>query len=680
MTVAPGPQGATADLFGLLGLFQQAPAAVAWLEGPEHVFRLANDAFLALADGRDVLGNTVAQALPEIVGQGFVSLLDEVYRSGRAYVGSSVPVRLQRGGGQPLQERLLDFVYQPLLDATGAVAGIFVQATDATERVRASGALQASEARLRAITDSIDQMIWSTLPDGFHDYYNQRWYEYTGVPEGTTDGEGWNGMFHPDDQPRAWAVWRHSLQSGEPYHIEYRLRHRSGQYRWVLGRAQPVRDADGRIVRWFGTCTDIQEIVDAREVRRRSGEELERLVKQRTGQLMDAEERLRHAQKMEAVGQLTGGIAHDFNNMLQGITGALDLSQRLLAAGRAAEIPRYLEMAMGSAQRAASMTHRLLAFSRRQPLAPQVLDVNALIESLRELLQRTMGEAIEVRLELEPRAWHSRCDPHQLESALLNLAINARDAMGAGGLLTLCTSNDALGPMALPEGEESPGGDYVCIAVRDSGAGMEDAVVKRAFEPFFTTKPIGEGTGLGLSMVYGFIRQSLGMATIASRPGEGSTVRLFLPRVEGPATPPAAHDSASELGVGMGRKVLVVEDDEVVRVLVLQALRDVGYHPLGAASGPEALRIVDRLPELALLLTDIGLPGGLNGRQVAEVARQRWPQLKVLFMTGYIHAGAQPQADQAEGMNLVTKPVRLDTLLRRVQELIGGGSGPVAGA
>ncbi|HVE52814.1 MAG TPA: PAS domain S-box protein, partial [Ramlibacter sp.] len=422
-------------------LFRDAPAAVAWLVGPRHEYRLANDAYHRLVGHRELIGLAVAEALPELAEQGFVRILDEVYASGKAFVGTEVLLRLHRAGDGVPQERVVDFVFQPVRDPEGRTTGIFIQASDASQRVTAQAALRESEAKFRAITNSIDQMIWATLPDGFHDYYNDRWYEYTGVPYGSTDGNEWNDLFHPDDQKRAWAVWRHSLVTGDTYHIEYRLRHRSGTYRWVLGRAQPVRNEQGRIVRWFGTCTDIQDIVDAREVLSRSREELERQVELRTQQLLQAEEKLRMAHKMEAIGQLTGGIAHDFNNMLQGIVGALDVIRKLEQAGRTASIPRFVDMAMSSAHRAAAMTHRLLAFARQQPLAPQGVDLNALVQSLRDLVRRTAGESITLDIQLEGSIWATRCDPNQLESAILNLAINARDAMPQGGTLRIETTN-----------------------------------------------------------------------------------------------------------------------------------------------------------------------------------------------------------------------------------------------
>ncbi|MEW9838295.1 PAS domain-containing sensor histidine kinase [Mesorhizobium marinum] len=257
---------AEAEIERLGALFELAPSAVAILGGKRHVIEVANAAYESLVGRTDIIGKPIADALPEVVSQGFLELLDRVFDSGEPFVGRAVPVALQRNADAP-EERLVDFIYQPFDDVAGTRVGIFVQATDVTEVARAEDALRASEAKYQAIVDSIDQMIWSTRPDGYHDYYNERWYEFTGVPHGSTDGEEWNGMFHPDDQDRAWNIWRLSLATGEPYHIEYRLRHRSGQYRWVIGRAQCVRDQNGNITRWFGTCTDIHALKEAEEKR-----------------------------------------------------------------------------------------------------------------------------------------------------------------------------------------------------------------------------------------------------------------------------------------------------------------------------------------------------------------------------------------------------------------------------
>lgn len=656
------------DLEQLARLFQQAPAAVAWLDGPRHEFGFVNDAYQRLVGRRDLVGRTVAAALPEVAPQGLIAMLDRVYAIGEAYVGNEVAIDFGDPAGST-QRRVVDFVFQPVRDGDGTVCGIFVQATDATQRVAAQAALRQSEAKFRAITNSIDQMIWSTLPDGYHDFYNDRWYEYTGVPAGSTDGEGWNDVFHPEDQKRAWAVWRHSLNTGETYHIEYRLRHRSGQYRWVLGRAQPVRDEQGRIVRWFGTCTDIQDIVDAREVLNRSREELERLVDSRTQQLLQTEAKLRQAQKMEAIGQLTGGIAHDFNNMLQGIMGALDVIKRLHAAGRPESIPRFVGMAMNSAQRAAAMTHRLLAFSRQQPLAPQKVDLNELVRSMRELLRRTVGESISVAIELDDRAWCTRCDPNQLESAILNLAINARDAMPQGGQLLLRTVASRQGPLQLGPNDAVPEGDYVSLAVCDTGTGMPADIVARAFDPFFTTKPIGQGTGLGLSMVYGFARQSGGYAAIDSHEGKGTAVSIVLPRFEGEAAAPLVAP-LDDLQQGQGESILVVEDDEVVRTLVVEALRELGYEVQDAATGAQAVGLLNagRVP-VDLLLSDIGLPGGMSGKQLVDAARAARPHLKVILMTGYAQEAIEGDL-VAQRIELLRKPILIDVLLRKVQEVL----------
>lgn len=258
---------AEAEVERLGNMFAQAPSAVAMLGGPDHVFEVVNAAYEELVGRKNLIGRAVAEVLPEVVNQGFIELLDRVFETGEPFVGRAVPVELSRTPSGPMEERLIDFVYQPLTNVAGLRSGVFVQATDVTHAARAEDALRASEAKYEAMVNAIDQMLWSTRPDGFHDYYNDRWYEYTGMPYGSTDGEAWNGMFHPDDQERAWQVWRQSLATGEPYHIEYRLRHRSGQYRWVIGRAQCVRDANGEIMRWFGTCTDIHDLKEAEEAR-----------------------------------------------------------------------------------------------------------------------------------------------------------------------------------------------------------------------------------------------------------------------------------------------------------------------------------------------------------------------------------------------------------------------------
>ncbi len=531
---------------------------------------------------------------------------------------------------------------------------------DAVERIEAVAALRESEAKFRAIANSIDQMVWSTLPDGYHDYYNDRWYEYTGVPHGSTDGEAWNDMFHPEDQERAWAVWRQSLATGARYRIEYRLKHRSGRYRWVLGSAQPVRDEKGAITRWFGTCTDIQDIVDAREVLARSREALEAAVRDRTEQLMAAEARLRQAQKMEAVGQLTGGIAHDFNNMLAVVIGALDLLERRVKQGNR-DLDKYISAAREGANRAATLTQRLLAFSRQQPLAPAAIDANEMVSGMIELLVRTLGDDVTVETVLPAGVSPLLADPNQLENVILNLSVNARDAMPHGGKLVLATANARFEAEEAAELDLQPG-DYVEIAVADSGTGMTPEVAARAFDPFFTTKGVGKGTGLGLSQVFGFVRQSGGAVGIDTEEGRGTTVRLYLPAHKGAALQPRAETPVMAPARGReGELVLVVEDEERVRNFSLEALRELGYQVVGARDGPEALRLIDTGLRVSLLFSDVVMPE-MTGRELAEHARARVPGLKVLLTSGYA-----PETARVGSETILAKPFDLDRLAAAVR-------------
>ena len=402
---------------------------------------------------------------------------------------------------------------------------------------------------------------------------------------------------------------------------------------------------------------------------------LEQRVVDRTRELETAQEALRQSQKMEAVGQLTGGIAHDFNNLLTGVIGSLDMIQRQIAKGDHSRLERYAATAMTSANRAAALTHRLLAFSRRQPLAPKSVDANRLVVGMDDLLRRSLGEAIALHTVTAEGLWPTLCDPHQLESAILNLAINARDAMPGGGTLTLETCNVRLDQRSAANRQEVAPGCYVCISVSDTGVGMSKDVVDRAFEPFFTTKPIGQGTGLGLSMIYGFARQSEGYARIYSEPGRGTTIKLYLPRHIGEA------DRSADEGAAMpamrrsdsGEVVLVIEDEVAVRELVTDVLEELGYRTIQAADGPTGLALLQSDLHVDLVITDIGLPG-LNGRQVVDAARQQRPDLKVLFMTGYAENATIANGFLEPGMEMITKPFAVDALSMRIGEMIGDRS------
>ena len=379
-----------------------------------------------------------------------------------------------------------------------------------------------------------------------------------------------------------------------------------------------------------------------------------------------AEDQLRQAQKMEAIGQLTGGIAHDFNNLLTGIIGSLALMQKRVAQGRTDTVERYAGLAMASANRAAALTHRLLAFSRRQPLEAKPVDANSLVSSMDDLLRRTMGEGIVIDSVEAQELWLTLCDPHQLENALLNLAINARDAMPDGGRLTVGTANAVLDGSTSAEP-----GDYVELFVGDTGTGMAPDVIARAFDPFFTTKPIGQGTGLGLSMIYGFVKQSGGHIGIDSELGRGTTVRIFLPRHRGAGEGRDVEPNEAAPRARDGETVLLVEDDATVRDLVREVLQDLGYTALEALDGPSGLAILETGRHIDLLVTDVGLPG-MNGRQLAERARLSRPDLKVLFITGYAENAAFGSGHLDAGMQMMTKPFAVEVLAKRIRAMMVG--------
>jgi signal transduction histidine kinase/CheY-like chemotaxis protein len=398
-------------------------------------------------------------------------------------------------------------------------------------------------------------------------------------------------------------------------------------------------------------------------------ETLEQQVEERTAQLRQNEEALRQSQKMEAVGQLTGGIAHDFNNMLTGIIGSLELLRRRLARGRTDDLDSLIDLGVTSANRAAGLTHRLLAFSRRQSLDSKPVEMNTLVVSMGELLQRSINETIQLDMRLSEQLWVAEADPNQLESALLNLVINARDAMPDGGKLVVKTSNQHLDIGFTQAQSNLQPGDYVVLSVTDTGCGMPQSTINRAFDPFFTTKPIGQGTGLGLSMIYGFSKQSRGHVAIHSEVGEGTTVSLFLPRFGGDVPQDSPVDVQHAPFAQNGETVLIVEDDPAVRVLVSTVLSDLGYAFVEAGDARSAVPILDSGQRIDLLISDVGLPG-MNGRQLAEIGRQYRPDLKVLFITGYAEHAAVRGGFLDPGMQMITKPFTFDLLTAKVREMI----------
>ena len=423
-----------------------------------------------------------------------------------------------------------------------------------------------------------------------------------------------------------------------------------------------------------------RELTEAVETRTKELTDANKLLKAEAEERAKVEEALRQAMKMEAVGHLTGGLAHDFNNLLAIISGSLQLISKRVIQGRFAEISRYLDSATASVARAAALTHRLLAFSRRQSLDPKPTSVNSLIEGLRDIFSSTAGPSVKVSTTLAASLWPTLCDPNQLENALLNLIINARDAMPDGGRILIETSNCVFTEPPDPKPENLfgcvPNGEYVGLMITDTGVGMPRTVMERAIDPFFTTKPVGQGTGLGLSMIYGYVKQSGGHITIQSSVGEGTTVALYLPRYVGADEGEKAIEASDkQTHAKAAYAVLLVEDEPAVRSLMADILTDNGYTVLEADSGRAALRHIRSLERIDLLVTDIGLPGGMNGRKLAETARQHRADLKVLLVTGYDEQAVLGSGVMDTGMGVLTKPFNVDAFSEKVHRMLHTPSG-----
>lgn len=482
---------------------------------------------------------------------------------------------------------------------------------------------------------------------------------------------------HPEDRAGLMTAINEAIRRGGAYAHQYRVRRADGKYYWIEANGRVNFSEEGVPLSFPGVLIDVEERRSVEAQRdlataalRSLNETLEQRVAERTAALMQTEEKLRQSQKMEAVGQLTGGLAHDFNNLLAGISGSLELLSARFAQGRLTDVDRYLATAQSATRRAAALTHRLLAFSRRQTLDPRPTEVNALVEGMTELIQRTVGPSIDVQTIASPDRCVALVDASQLENALLNLCINSRDAMHEGGSITIETGHQVVeaGDAATLEVTE---GEYLTLSVTDTGTGMPASIVAKAFDPFFTTKPIGQGTGLGLSMIYGFAKQSGGQVRITSVVGQGTTLCIYLPRYYGNAGCHEAHlpDAATQTA-GIGETILVVDDEPTVRMLVTEVLGELGYSVMEAADSASGLKLLRSDVRVDMLVTDVGLPGGMNGRQMADAARELRPGLRTLFITGYAESAAIGANQLAPGMHVLTKPFAIDTLAARVRELI----------
>ncbi len=919
-------------------MFEQAPGFVATLAGPDHVFEIANNAYLQLVDHRDILGKPIREALPEVVEQGFVALLDRVLSTRRPYVGRGSRVLLRRRHYSAPDERYLDFIYQPVFDEAGRATGVFVQGHDVTEQRGAEDALRESEARFRLAADNAPVMLWMGDENGRCLYLNAAKREFWGVAPEDVAGFDWNETVHPDDLPTLVETVGDAMRRQVPFSVEARYRRKLGCYRLLHTEAQPRFGAGGEFMGMIGVNVDVTEVraeemrrnalieladrfseltepadiafaaaetlakvhnvsragygtidlvgetitierdwnapgvdtiagvlkfrdygsyiedlrrgetvvvtdaetdprtkttagalkaikarafinmpiteasglvallylnhEEAREwapgdldfvrdvaartrvaVERRRAEQkleqlansLERQVSERTAEvnrlwrnardllvvtgedgtirsvnpawsavlgfparesvgrrlgtfvwpddaamfltgdrrtpdldvrfrhldgsarwiswrifveegltfaygrdvtaereqaraLADASEQLRQAQKMEAIGQLTGGVAHDFNNLLQVISGNLQLLSKDIAGNARAE--QRVANAVAGVGRGSKLANQLLAFGRRQALEPKVINIGRFISALEDLLRRTIGEAIEVETIRSSGLWNTYIDPSQIENAVLNLAINARDAMNGIGKLTVEVGNAYIDDTYARHHPDIKPGQYVLLAVTDTGEGMTAEVLERAFEPFFSTKPVGKGSGLGLSMVYGFVKQSGGHVKIYSEPGEGTTVRIYLPRSK------EEEDRLTDIDYGPvtggTETILVAEDDDEVRATVVEMLGDLGYSVLKARDAASALTVIESGVSIDLLFTDVVMPGPLRSPDLARKARERLPNLAVLFTSGYTENSIVHEGRLDAGVELLSKPYSREALARKVRATLTG--------
>ncbi|MBB4067201.1 PAS domain S-box-containing protein [Gellertiella hungarica] len=922
-------------------MFEQAPGFVATLFGPDHVFDMANNAYRSLIDNRDVIGKPLREALPEVVDQGFIELLDRVRTSRQPYLGRGVRVLLNRRDGGPPDERFLDFIYQPVVDDDGVTSGIFVQGHDVTEQRLAEEALRDSETRFRLVAQDAPVMLWMTDPAGRPTFLNAAIRKFWGLGPDDPPDFDWESHMHPDDLARVRARVR-EVPDLEPTLSEWRIRDSQGRYRILQSRAQPRYDSNGEFLGLIGVNVDVTE-VRAQEIRRaalieltdrfrlledpaeiafaaaemlarvmnvsRAGygtidseketitidkdwnapgikslagtlqfrdygsyiedlkrgetvyvgdayldprtaanadalkaisaqsfvnmpvtereglvallylnhedarawtadeidfirdvaertraaserrraeqelkqfaQSLEQQVVERTAELdrvwrnsrdllvvlnedglirsvnpawtaalgysprevlgesfrsflsepeesavqfslndeglkpyfidqvirfrhkdgsvraidwritmeghllfaygrdvtaeheqaaalEQAEQQLRQAQKMEAIGQLTGGIAHDFNNLLQVISGSLQLLTREVAGN--ARASQHIERALAGVGRGSKLATQLLAFGRRQALEPKVINVGRFIDSIEELLHRTIGEAIEIRTIRAADLWNTLVDPSQIENAILNLAINARDAMNGVGKLTSEIANSIIDASHVSRDPDLAPGQYVVIAVTDTGSGMPPEIMARAFEPFFSTKPVGKGSGLGLSMVYGFVKQSGGHVKIYSELGEGTTVRIYLPRSSAPEERLAEQDMGPISGGN--ETILVAEDDDEVRATVVAMLGELGYTVLKARDAESAWTVIESGIPIDLLFTDVVMPGSLRSADLARMAKERLPNLAVLFTSGYTENSIVHDGRLDAGVELLSKPYSREALARRIRQVL----------
>lgn len=663
-------------------LFEALPHLVLVLTpGPDFIMVAANEGRVRGTNTRreDCIGRSIFEVFgrnpdgQSEFGAGVLrASLERVVQTGKpdrmAITKYDIPRPASEGGG--FEVRYWSPLNVPVLDDRGEVLYIIHQTEDVTDQVLAeqhsSTHLKLADERFRAALLASEAGIFDWYIDEHSFYCDSALQQLFGLPDVLTSEpvERFLDHVHVADRGIVRAALAECVH-GKDFVVEFRLKRDAGR-QWLLSKGKVFRDAAGNPSYVTGTCADITARKQAEKALSDLNETLEARVAAEVAERSRVEDTLHQAQKMEAVGQLTGGIAHDFNNLLTGVIGSLELMQRRRRSGDETNDERYITAAVTSAQRAAALTQRLLAFSRRQTLDLKPLEVNPLVASLEDLLHRTTREDITITTHLAAGLALVRMDANQLESAVINLAINARDAMPDGGTITITTAAVHLTPeegaaMDLAEG------DYVTLTVADTGVGMTPEVLAKVFEPFYTTKPIGQGTGLGLSMVYGYMRQANGGVRILSQPGKGTQVQLYMPCLGGDLDILPSEESRSA-PLGVGEVVLVVEDEAVVRSLIVEVLGELGYQTLEAGNAQEAMPFLENPQRIDLMISDVGLPG-MNGRQLADLAQANRPELKVLLATGYAE-GSNVEGYLAANMEIITKPFAIDALANKISEML----------
>jgi signal transduction histidine kinase/DNA-binding response OmpR family regulator len=695
----------------LLRLFEQAPGFVTFFRGPQHVYELQNGAHHRLAGYRDIIGKPVREALPELAGQGFFELLDQVFASGEAYVGAALPLEVTPANGGRAALRYIDFVYQPIVDETGAVVGVFSQGSDVTERVIAeealrrkqeelermvaartealaeahaalklAGELQGDKTHLQRLFEQAPGFICVLRgPDHNYELANAAYRRLIGGRD--LIGKSVRAVLPELAGQGFFELLDEVYRTGKPFigravPLDLQLEADGPLERRYLDFIyQPVLDPTSEVIGIFVQGSDVTEQKTTQDELARHQTELESLVQERTRELVEAQDALQRSQKLESIGKLTGGVAHDFNNILQVVGGNLELLQRRVPDGDAHAL---LQVAQDAVTRGAKLSAQLLAFARRQPLQPVVVNPARVVGDMDDLLRRALGETIQIETVKSGGLWNTVVDPNQLENVILNLAINARDAMAGEGKLTIEIGNAMLDDSYVSFEHDIKPGQYVMIAVSDTGSGMTREVMERACEPFFTTKPEGVGTGLGLSMAYGFVKQTGGHFKIYSEVGHGTTIKLYFPRsfeLEAPAV-----RLASGKVEGGSETVLVVEDDPAVQATVVEMLGSLGYRVLKADNAADALGIVKSGLPIDLLFTDVVMPGTLRSPELARQAKALQPKLAVLFTSGYTQNAIVHGGRLDPGVELLSKPYRREQLARKIRHLLANQKVPAAPA